>query len=124
MLSCEKKPEVLRFAGGTDADLRLEWQQFLIRMIANAFDLPAMMLGLESDVNRSTAGEMADEAFQSAVKFRWRSCSLNTSRATCLAKLPGLARVRISASMRSGYAANEQEEVAIQVQLLNAGDAL
>jgi HK97 family phage portal protein len=67
LLSCEQKPEVLRFAGGTDADLRLEWQEMLIRLIANAFDLPPMMLGLESDVNQSTAGEMADEAFQSAV---------------------------------------------------------
>ncbi|MGH9595360.1 MAG: phage portal protein, partial [Edaphobacter sp.] len=67
ILSCERKPEVLRFAGGTDADLRLQWQEALIRMIANAFDLPPMMLGVASDVNKSTAGEMADEAFQSAV---------------------------------------------------------
>ncbi|MCU1323217.1 MAG: hypothetical protein JWM43_2866 [Acidobacteriaceae bacterium] len=67
LLSCEQKPEVLRFAGGTDADLRLAWQDTLIRMIANAFELPPMMLGLQHDVNRSTAGEMADQAFQSAV---------------------------------------------------------
>ncbi len=67
LLSCEQRPEVLRFAGGTDADLRLEWQEMLIRLIANAFDLPPMMLGVEADVNKSTAGEMADEAFQSAV---------------------------------------------------------
>jgi HK97 family phage portal protein len=67
ILSCEQKPEVLRFAGGTDADLRLQWQEMLIRLIANAFDLPPMMLGLHADVNKSTAGEMADEAFQSAV---------------------------------------------------------
>jgi phage portal protein BeeE len=67
ILSCEQKPEVLRFAGGTDADLRLEWQQFLLRIIANAFDLPPMLLGLQSDVNRSTAGELADEAFRSSV---------------------------------------------------------
>lgn len=67
LLSCEEKPEVLRFAGGTDADLRIQWQEFLLRMIANAFDLPPMLLGLQADVNRSTAGEMADEAFQSAI---------------------------------------------------------
>lgn len=67
LLSCEQKPEVLRFAGGTDADLRLQWQEFLLRMVANAFDLPPMLLGLQADVNRSTASEMADEAFQSAV---------------------------------------------------------
>jgi phage portal protein BeeE len=40
LISTEQKPEVLRFAQGTDADLRLAWQEFLIRMVANAFGLP------------------------------------------------------------------------------------
>jgi phage portal protein BeeE len=67
ILSTANKPEVLRFAGGTDADLRLQWQEFLLRIVANAFDLPPMLLGLENDVNRNTAGEMAEQAFQSAI---------------------------------------------------------
>ena len=67
LLSTQQKPEVLRFAEGTDADLRLAWQEFLIRMVANAFGLPPLLLGLESDVNRSTASEMADEAFRGAI---------------------------------------------------------
>jgi len=67
VLHSETKPEVLRFAGGTDADLHLQWQEFLLTMIANAFDLPAMLLGVTTDVNRSTAQEMADEAFQNAI---------------------------------------------------------
>ncbi|HEX4065136.1 MAG TPA: phage portal protein [Acidobacteriaceae bacterium] len=67
LLSTEQKPEVLRFASGTDADLRLTWQEFLIRMVANAFSLPPMLLGLEQDVNRSTASELLDEAFNSAI---------------------------------------------------------
>ena len=67
LISSVQKPEILRFAQGTDADLRLEWQEFLIRMVANAFGLPPMMLGLEADVNKSTAGEMADEAFRGAI---------------------------------------------------------
>jgi len=67
ILSSENKPEVLRFAGGTDADLHIAWQQFLLVMIANAFDLPPMLLGLTQDVNKSTASEMADEAFASAI---------------------------------------------------------
>jgi HK97 family phage portal protein len=67
ILSSENKPEVLRFAGGTDADLHIAWQEFLLRIIANAFDLPPMLLGLTGDVNRSTAGEQADEAFASAI---------------------------------------------------------
>jgi HK97 family phage portal protein len=67
LLSTEQKPEVLRFAQGTDADLRLAWQEFLIRMVANAFGLPPLLLGLESDVNRSTAEELTDEAFRGAI---------------------------------------------------------
>ena len=67
LLSSEQKPEVLRFAAGTDADLRLTWQEFLIRMIANAFSLPPVLLGLEQDVNRSTAASLMDEAFHSAI---------------------------------------------------------
>ncbi len=67
LISSEQKPEVLRFAAGTDADLRLNWQEFLIRMVGNAFSVPPMLLGLERDVNQSTASEQADEAFRSAI---------------------------------------------------------
>ncbi len=67
ILSVENKPEVLRFGGGTDADLRLQWQEFLLRIIADAFDLPPQSLGLERDVNRSTATEMNDQAFRQAI---------------------------------------------------------
>jgi HK97 family phage portal protein len=67
LLSTEQKPEVLRFAQGTDADMRLAWQEFLIRMVANAFGLPPLLLGLENDVNQSTASELTDEAFRCAI---------------------------------------------------------
>lgn len=67
ILSLEHKPEVLRFGVGTDADLRLGWQEFLMRIIADAFDLPPFLLGLESDVNRSTAEEASQTAFASAI---------------------------------------------------------
>ena len=67
IMSAESKPEVLRFGSGTDADLRLEWQEFLIRVIADAFDLPAQFLGVTSDVNRATAAEMTEMAFRSAI---------------------------------------------------------
>src|SRR5579859_1924678 len=67
ILSAETKPEVLRFGAGTDADLRLAWQEFLLRIIADAFDLPAQFLGVERDVNRSTAAEMSELAFRSAI---------------------------------------------------------
>ena len=93
LLSCEQKPEVLRFAGGTDADLRIQWQEFLLRMIANAFELPPMLLGLQCDVNRSTAGEMADEAFQSAVVPVARLLAEHITRDS--SQETGLARVRV-----------------------------
>ncbi len=67
IISAESKPEVLRFGAGTDADLRLAWQEFLMRIIADAFDLPAVFLGLEQDVNRATAAEMSEMAFRSAI---------------------------------------------------------
>lgn len=67
ILSVEQKPEVLRFGGGTDADLRISWQQFLMRIIADAFDLPAQYLGVEQDVNRSTAGQLSADAFVTAI---------------------------------------------------------
>jgi len=67
ILSVETKPEVLRFGGGTDADLRIQWQELLIRIIADAFDLPPMLLGLERDVNRNTATTQYDDAFRTAV---------------------------------------------------------
>lgn len=67
ILTVDTKPEVLRFAGGTDADLHIQWQEFLIRIIADAFDLPPMLLGLERDVNRNTATTQYDDAFRTAV---------------------------------------------------------
>jgi HK97 family phage portal protein len=67
ILTAENKPEVLRFGVGTDADLRLQWQQFLIRVIAAAFDLPPLLLGVEADVNRSTASEVTEQAFRTAI---------------------------------------------------------
>jgi phage portal protein BeeE len=118
VLSCENKPEVLRFAGGTDADLRLAWQEFLIRMIGNAFDLPPMLLGLEADVNQSTAGEFADEAFQAAVVPVAKLIAEHITRdlfSKCL-NWPEFEFVFNELESR-----DEQEEVAIQVQLLNAG---
>jgi phage portal protein BeeE len=118
VLSCENKPEVLRFAGGTDADLRIAWQEFLIRMIGNAFDLPPMLLGLEADVNRSTAGELADEAFQAAIVPVAKLLAEHITRdlfSKCL-NWPEFEFVFNELESR-----DEQEEVAIQVQLLNAG---
>jgi HK97 family phage portal protein len=118
VLSCANKPEVLRFAGGTDADLRIAWQEFLIRMIGNAFDLPPMLLGLEADVNRSTAGELADEAFQSAIVPVAKLLAEHITR-DLFGKCIGWPEFEFVFNELESR--DEQEEVAIQVQLLNAG---
>ncbi len=118
ILSAESKPEVLRFAGGTDADLRLQWQEFLIRMIADAFDLPPMVLGLERDVNRNTAGTQSDDAFRTAI--------------VPVARLIGEHLTRDIISKRLGWndlefvftdvdAPNELEQAQIQQILLGCG---
>jgi len=87
ILSVENKPEVLRFGGGTDADLRLQWQEFLLRVIADAFDLPPQSLGLERDVNRSTSAEMSDQAFRQAIVPTARLLAEHLTRGAIAKKL-------------------------------------
>ena len=118
LLSCEQKPEVLRFAGGTDADLRIQWQQFLLVIIANAFELPPMMLGMAGDVNRATASEYADEAFQSAVVPVARLLEEHITR-DLFAKRLGWREFEFS--FNDLETRDEMEEVQIQTALLKAG---
>jgi HK97 family phage portal protein len=118
LLSCEQKPEVLRFAGGTDADLRLQWQEMLIRMIANAFDLPPMLLGVEADVNKSTASEFADEAFLSAVVPVAKLLAEHITR-DLFAKKLGWREFEFC--FNDLESRDEMEELQIQTSLLQAG---
>ena len=118
ILSTQEKPEVLRFASGTDADLRLSWQQFLIRMIANAFSLPPMLLGLEQDVNRATSGEMGDEAFRSAILPLARLVEQHITR-DLFSKLLGWKEFEFA--FNELEARDELTELQIQTQLLQAG---
>lgn len=62
-----KKPEVVEITPVSEADLLLNWQEMLIRMIANAFDMSAMTLGIEHDVNRAVGEVLQDSDFRSAV---------------------------------------------------------
>jgi HK97 family phage portal protein len=118
LLSCEQKPEVLRFAGGTDADLRLAWQELLIRLIANAFELPPMLLGLQTGLTRSTAGEMADEAFQSAVIPVAKLLAEHITR-DLFAKKLGWREFEFC--FNDLESRDETEEVQMQTSLLKAG---
>jgi HK97 family phage portal protein len=118
LISTDQKPEVLRFAAGTDADLRLAWQQFLIRMVANAFGLPPLLLGLEGDVNRATAAELADEAFRGAIEPLAKLIAQHMTR-DLFAKCIGWREFEFVFNDLS--ARDEDTELAIQVQLLAAG---
>lgn len=67
MVSGLKKPEVLDIKAVLPDDLLLEWQEFLIRIMANAFDISPFSLGLEKDVNRNTGLIMNLSDFRGAV---------------------------------------------------------
>lgn len=67
LMSGLPKPEVVEVNPVTPQDLLLEWQDFLIRIMAAAFELSPMALGLERQTNRSTATVMAEADFNSAV---------------------------------------------------------
>ncbi len=118
ILATEQQPQVLRFAAGTDADLRLSWQEFLIRMVANAFGLPPMVLGLEQDVNQSTADAQSNELFRSAVAPLARLVAEHMTR-DLFAKRLGWREFEFV--FNDLEAPEEMEQVAIQTQLLAAG---
>ncbi|HXZ26417.1 MAG TPA: phage portal protein, partial [Terriglobales bacterium] len=118
ILSVESKPEVLRFGGGTDADLRLAWQEFLLRVIADAFDLPPLFLGLEHDVNRSTAAELNDLAFRSAIVPTARLFAEHLTR-DAIGKKLGWGDLEFV--FTDVDARNEMEEAQIQEILLRTG---
>jgi hypothetical protein len=118
LISSEQKPEVLRFAAGTDADLRLNWQEFLIRMVGNAFSLPPMLLGLERDVNQSTASEQADEAFRSAIVPLAKLVAEHITR-DLFAKKLGWSEFEFAFNELD--ARDEMTEVEMQTALLAAG---
>ena len=118
ILSTEQKPEVLRFAQGTDADLRLNWQEFLIRMVANAFGLPPVLLGQTQDVNRSTANELMNEAFHSAITPLARLLAEHLTR-DLFAKRLGWAEFEFVFNELDSR--DEMSEIQIQTALLAAG---
>lgn len=118
ILSAETRPEVLRFGGGTDADLRLQWQEFLIRVIAAAFDLPPLFLGVEADVNRSTAGELSDAAFRTAVVPTAKLLAEHLTR-DVIAK--GLGHEDLEFVFADVDAPNEMEQAQLHEVLLRSG---
>lgn len=67
LIAGAKSPNVVDVQAVKPEDLLLDWQEFTIRIIANAFDISPLSLGLERDVNRNTGQVMADADFRNAV---------------------------------------------------------
>ena len=66
--SKSRGPNVMRFYPEGDAGLYLQYQEFLIRELATAFDISPQNLGLERDVNRNTSETSEDRDRRQAVK--------------------------------------------------------
>lgn len=62
-----KKPEVIEINPVTIEDLLLPWQEMLIRMIANAFNISAMSLNITNDINKAVGQVLDDKDFRAAV---------------------------------------------------------
>jgi capsid portal protein len=89
-----------------------------VTMIANAFDLPPMLLGQTQSVNKAAAGEYANEAFQSAVVPLAQLIADHISR-DVIAKRLGWEDLRFEWTGLESR--DEQTELTIQLQLLAAG---
>jgi hypothetical protein len=60
-------PTTVTIDKATEADCFLNWQEMLMTMVADAFDLSAMALGKTNDVNRAVGQVLDDKDFRSAV---------------------------------------------------------
>jgi hypothetical protein len=73
-------PSVLRFYPEGDDGLYLEYQEFLQRELAAAFDLSPQNLGIERDVNRNTSEVAEDRDRKQAIKPHAHAISSHISR--------------------------------------------
>lgn len=62
------KPESVKIRDGGDKALYIEWQTFLKREIATAYDLSAQNLNVDHDVNRSQGETNEDRDWDQAIK--------------------------------------------------------
>lgn len=67
LISGVKQPKVVEAIPVTPEDLLMDWQRFLIDIIAAAFDLSPMALGQTERVNKAVGQVLADSDFRSAV---------------------------------------------------------
>ena len=88
-------------------------------MVANAFSLPPMLLGLENDVNRASSSEFGDEAFRGAIVPVARLLAEHITR-DVFGKRLGWREFEFRLQ-RSSKSRDETTELQIQTELLKAG---
>ena len=79
--------EVLALRGATDDALYLKYQEMLIREIATAFELSPINVGIEGDVNRSTAEVSEDRDWDTTMIPMARNFASYLTRETIEGKL-------------------------------------
>ncbi len=84
--------QVHKLRGSDDKALYLEYQEFLIREIAAAFDLSPQNLGLEADVNRNTSETAEDRDWDQAIKPMADLLAAHFNR-DCIAGLLGFSQI-------------------------------
>lgn len=67
MVAGAKAPQVIDVQAVTPEDLLLDWQKFLIQIIAAAYDLSPQALNMDDHPNRSTAQVMAESDWRNGV---------------------------------------------------------
>ena len=76
----KQEPKVANLHTGTDNALYLKYQDFILRELAAAFDISPQNLGIEADVNRSTAEVAEDRDWNSAIKPTAQSIAAHLTR--------------------------------------------
>ena len=87
-------------------------------MIANAFGIPPMLLGLEGDVNKATAAELVEDAFRGAISPMADLIASHITR-DLIGKCIGWSEYEFIFNELS--AKDESTELSAQIQLLQAG---
>lgn len=83
----DSKATVLKLRGTDDSALFLKYQEFIIREIAVAFEIFALSLGLQQDVNRNTAEVAEDMDWDNTIKPLARSIQAYINRESIAGRL-------------------------------------
>lgn len=79
-----QNPQVMQLRSGTSRDpLYLQWQQWIVRVIAMAFGISSMKMGLEQDVNRNTSEALQEDDWQTMAPIAMAFSDAFTTHVLC-----------------------------------------